>query len=57
MGELRKPTASSAGRQLMMVLDAPRLRGLSAQERRAAVVALAILLVEAAAVGGGDDGR
>ncbi len=57
MGALRKPTASSAGRQLMMVLDAPRLRGLSAQERRAAVVALAILLVEAAAVGGGDDGR
>jgi hypothetical protein len=57
MGELRKPTASSAGRQLLMALDAPRLRGLSGEERRATVAALAILLVEAAAVGGGDDGR
>jgi hypothetical protein len=57
MGELRRPTTSAAGRQLMMALDAPRLRGLSVEERRATVAALAILLVEAAAVGGRDDGR
>lgn len=49
------PKVPAPPRQLMMMFDSTRLRGMSAAERRAAVMALANLLAEAAVPGGGDD--
>lgn len=51
------PKVPAPRRQLMMVFDAARLRGMSVVERQAAVTALASLLAEAAMPGGGDDER
>jgi hypothetical protein len=45
-------------RQLAMVLDSPRMKGISIAERNAVISRLARMLVEAVGIEeGGDDGR